>query len=185
MMRTIFYVSIFATLFACASNKASIDYDPRADFAAFQTYAWSELTDEKTGQSKLTNPLVHQRVRDAIETEMNTKGFQMANAGQADVLVGYNLSVVAIGQSSRGHVSVGVGRARSHSQAGVSVGVPVGHQRVVNEGTLVISIMEGQSNSVIWQGASSREVSQQQDPQRSEQMIREVVNEILVNFPPK
>ena len=184
MLRFIASVLAVGMLAACASNKPNIDYDPTANFAAYKTFAWSVTTDTQTGKSKNDNPLIHQRVREAIENGLVSKGFSKADASEADLLVTYHLSVVARGPATRGYVSVGIGSFGSHSSVGISVGAPVGAQRVVKEGTLVIEIMDAKTNSLIWQGSSSREVSQQQDPQKSEQLIKQAVDEILANYPP-
>jgi hypothetical protein len=67
---------------------------------------------------------------------------------------------------------------------GVSVGVPVS-QRPIEEGTLVIDIIDAKKNSLVWQGAGARTLSRSASPEKAQAMIDEVVKEILAGYPPK
>ena len=170
-------------LWSCAGNKANIDYDTRVDFSAYKTYVWSEKTDDATKQSKVDSPLVHQRVRESIEENLQAKGLQRADAAQADLLVTYHLSVAVTGRTSSS-VSFGVGSFGSHSSVGLSVGVPVGG-RNIEEGTLVIDMIDTKTNSLVWQGAASRQLSRSPTPEKTKAMVDEVVSEMLAGYPPK
>jgi len=169
-------------LWSCASGP-SVDYDVTADFSTYKTYAWSEKTDEETNKSMANSPLVHKRVRADIDENLQSKGFQMADAGQADLLVSYHLSVAVTGHSSSS-VSFGVGSFGGHSSVGLSVGVPVGG-RTIKEGTLMIDFVDARTSNLVWQGASSRQLSRSPTPEKTNANIDEVVSEILKKFPPK
>jgi len=101
-------------LASCASNQSNVDYDPTVNFAQYKKYAWSEKTDEQTGRSKIDTPLVHQRVRESIETALAAKGLQKVDTAQADILVVYHLSVAAVGPLVNGTRAA---RARSPAVA--------------------------------------------------------------------
>lgn len=183
MERKAYFILLMLLVSACAGDKANVDYDATADFSAFKTYAWSDKKDEATSKSIEAYPLFHQRIRDSIDAAMKTKGFQLGDVSQADMLISYHLSVAATGYSGSS-VSFGVGSFGHSSGVGLSVGVPVsGH--VVEEGTLVINIIDAKKNSVVWQGSSSRELSRSPTPEKTNEMVNEVVNNILANYPPK
>ncbi|WP_455207006.1 DUF4136 domain-containing protein [Kaarinaea lacus] len=177
------YVLIFLLLWSCAGNKASVDYDTSVDFNTYRAYAWSEKTDEATSKSKVDSPLVHQRVRESIEENLKVKGLQRVDAAQADILVSYHLSVAVTGHTSSS-VSFGVGSFGPHSSVGLSVGVPVGG-RTIEEGTLVIDLIDAKKNSVVWQGAASRQLARSPTPEKMKAAVDEVVVEILGGYPPK
>ncbi len=187
MKRYVYYFLLVFLVSACAGNKANVDFDTSADFGAFKTFAWSEATDEATIKSITAAPLVHQRVRESIESNLETRGLKSVDAAQADMLVTYHLSVAVTGHTSSS-VSVGIGRSRtgssSRSSIGISGRVPVG-RRTVQEGTLVIAMIYAKSNSVIWQGSSSRQLSRSSTPERQQALVNEVVNERLEKYPPR
>jgi hypothetical protein len=170
-------------LWSCAGNRPSIDYDTRADFSTYKTYAWSDKTDDTTRKSMTDSPLVHQRVRESIDENLQAKGLRSVEASQADLLVSYHLSVAVTGRTSSS-VSFGVGSFGSHSSVGLSVGVPVGG-RNIEEGTLVIDMNDAKTNSLVWQGAASRQLARSPTPEKTKAAVDEVVSEILASYPPK
>ena len=177
------FLLVLILLSACAGNKANVDYDAAADFSAYKTYAWSDKSDEATSKSRTAEPLLHKRIRESVDAAMATKNFKLVDATSADVLLTYHLSVAATGYSGSS-VSFGIGSFGHSSGVGLSVGVPVSG-RVVEEGTLVINIIDAKKNSVVWQGSSSRQLSRSPTPEKTRQMVDVVVNEILVAYPPK
>ncbi|WP_455221325.1 DUF4136 domain-containing protein [Kaarinaea lacus] len=182
-MRLSYFVLLNIFLWSCAGNKPSVDYDTTADFSTYKTYAWSEKTDNTTSKSMTDSPLVHKRVRESIDENLQAKGLQSADASKADLLVNYHLSVAVTGHSSSS-VSFGIGSFGHHSSVGLSVGVPVGG-RTIEEGTLLIDIIDAKTNSVVWQGASSRQLSSSPTPEKTKAVVDEVVGEILAGYPPK
>ena len=182
-IRLIYFCLVIFLLSSCAGNKPSVDYDTTVDFGTFKTYAWSDKADEPTTKSKADSPLVHQRVHESIDENLQAKGLQSVDTSQADLLVSYHLSVAVTGRTSSS-VSFGVGSFGSHSSVGLSVGVPVGG-RNIEEGTLVIDMTNAKTNSLVWQGAASRQLSRSPTPEKTKAAVDEVVNEILAGYPPK
>jgi hypothetical protein len=171
-------------LCSCAANKAHVDYDTTVSFASYKTYAWSKDTDKKTGQSRLDTPLVHQRVQESIEKRLSAKGLKKVETAQADVLVTYHLSVAAVGQTSSS-MSLGFGRSSGRSSIGISLGMPLG-SRTIEEGTLVIDLIDSKNSTMVWRGIASRKLSRGDlNPEQARANIDEVVQEILDNYPPK
>ncbi|WP_350609356.1 DUF4136 domain-containing protein, partial [Pseudoalteromonas sp. 41-MNA-CIBAN-0057] len=52
-------------------------------------------------------------------------------------------------------------------------------------GTLVIDIIDRESNQLIWRGAKDGRLKKKQTPSQREAAIKETVANILSNFPPK
>jgi hypothetical protein len=65
-----------------SSMTVHTDYDRTANFAAFKTYTWREGT-------KLPNPLMEQRVIDAVDAQLKAKGLTRVDTG-GDVSVTYH-----------------------------------------------------------------------------------------------
>jgi hypothetical protein len=178
------HILMVGLLCSCAATKPNVDYDTEANFSSYKTYALSEVSDEKTAKSRIDSPLVHQRVRESIESQLDAKGLKKVDRAQADILIAYHLSTAAVGHTGA-TMSLGVGRSTGRSSLGVSVGVPLG-QRVVEEGTLVIDIIDSKTNTMVWRGVASRRLSQGQvSAEQAKTTIDGTVEEILMNYPPK
>ncbi len=73
------FVLLVLIAIPCFAQKVSTDYNKDFDFTSLKTYSWQEGT-------PASNPLMHQRVVKAIETNLAAKGFQPAQ--EAPVPVG-------------------------------------------------------------------------------------------------
>ena len=165
----------------CARVSVHTVVDPSANFTTYTTFAF--LPDggstERPGGARhrvrlVEDPLYHAHVQEAIAAELAVKGFRPARESiEPDLLIGYQTLV-------RNRADVvpplyGVGwRGR------VYVAAP-GHARWYKEGTLVIDMIDGQSRETVWRGVG---VGAMRDMRTGEE-IREAVQEILKDFPPK
>ncbi len=73
----------------CAPLSVHVDYDTQADFSGLRTFGW--LPEPRaTGVPRADNPLLHQRIREAIEAQLTAQGFVADDDPQ--FRVGYHLS---------------------------------------------------------------------------------------------
>jgi len=52
-------------------------------------------------------------------------------------------------------------------------------------GTLIIDIVDRESNQLVWRGAKEGRLKKNQSPEKREASINKTVSEILSNFPPQ
>ena len=52
-------------------------------------------------------------------------------------------------------------------------------------GTLIIDIVDRESNQLVWRGAKEGRLKKNQSPEQREASINKTVSEILSNFPPQ
>jgi hypothetical protein len=164
---------------ACATLRVGADFDHAASFSGYHSFTW--LVREHHGSG---NPLVVQRAHDAIEAELNRKGFTFASdAAAADFAVDFT-----IGAQDRMEV-----HSYPAPYAGWEWGYPGwwgysywGNQvdvRQYREGTLSIDIFDARTHRPVWHGWAKRELTAA-DIAHSEGPIREAVSALLVKFPP-
>ena len=177
---------LFGILFltACATQKPNYDYLAGSDFGNYSTYAWLSVDKASADNHRSKNPLIDQRIVDAIDNALAAKGLRKVS-DISDILINYHVSVSQQEQQQpRGRVSIGSSRYSGSSSLGFAVSVPVGGTRTYQEGTLVIDMIAADSKQLLWQGWGSRTVRQDTDPERMTALINEVVGEILANYPP-
>jgi hypothetical protein len=46
-------------------------------------------------------------------------------------------------------------------------------------------MIDAKKNSIVWQGAASRQLSRSPTPEKTKAAVDEVVNDILASYPPK
>jgi hypothetical protein len=154
------------------AQKTSFDYDKKADFGAFKTYALQDGT-------KVGDPLIDNRIVAAIESELAAKGLTPA-ASSPDVKVAYHIAFDK--KQDITAYSSGMG-------AGYRWGGGWGTTNVrVNEilvGTLVIDVATASSNEIVWRGIGTKEVDVQAKADKRDKNISAAVKKILKDFPPK
>ena len=180
------YIVLFCALWlsACATQKPNYDYLAGADFSNYKSYAWVAVAEQSKENHRAKNQLVDKRIIDAVDSSLAAKGLRKVS-DNPDMLINYHVSVSEQEQQQpRGRVSIGTSSYGRGSSVGFAVSMPVGGTRTYQEGTLVIDMMDAKNKDLLWQGWGSRTVRQDTDPERLTALIKEVVAEILANYPP-
>lgn len=170
-------------LAACTTLRVGSDHDPAAGFSAYHTYAWMP-PHTKIGESP--NPLMVQRAHDAVEEALSAKGYRLvSSASQPDFAVDFT-----IGSRERTDV-----RSYPAPYAGPWLwggsywwGAPYWGSEVdvrqYREGTISIDAFDGRTHRPVWHGWARKELTRA-DLEHSSGSIREAVDAVLAQFPPK
>jgi len=168
-------------LAACTTLRVGSDHDPAASFSTYHSYAWMP---PHTNAYESPNPLVVQRAHDAIQDALSAKGYQLVgNAAQADFVVDFT-----IGSRERTDIEsypapYGGPWFRSYWWGAPYWGSEVNvHQ--YREGTISIDVFDGRTHRPAWHGWARKELTRA-DLEHSAGSIREAVDSVLAQFPPK
>jgi len=160
----------------CSRFTVETRYDPMARFTALRTYAWRPGPPLETGDPRIDDAVLDQRLRSAIERVLAKKGFRPAAEGKKpDFLVGY---YVALHQETRTRTSNQL--FGSDGQAS-----PRPDTYPYEEGTLQIDIVNTANSKLLWRGAGIGVVDPSASPDTRKKRINAAVAQILSKFPPK
>lgn len=170
-MKTFKLLSILfiATLASCSSVRVNADYDKKANFTNYKTYAYLKSGIDKVEISDLDK----KRILYSIDEVMATKGFTKSE--NPDVLI-------SIFTKERERVDI-------YNNAGFGWGWNpwwgMGYSSVVTtpEGTLFIDIIDAKTKELVWQGEGSGYLTTNTD--KKDARIKEFVSKILEQYPPK
>ena len=168
--KLLFLPIIALVITSCSSVRVTTDYDTKADFNQYKTFAFYKTGIDKAAISDLDK----KRIMRAIETELLAKG--MTKSAKPDVLVSlFTKSRERINIDDNSHGGFFYPRYYGNSQILVS-------QRT--EGTLFIDMLDAKRKELIWQGIGTgtlrvKEVS------KKEARIKEFVKEIMAKYPPE
>lgn len=151
--------------------------DPQADFNAFRTFGW--YRDAKPDAAAPPLSLLDSNIRAALKAELTRKGYQEVAAGAApDLLVDYETVRAEKIKSNPIRIGVGVGSWGGSGGGGVSVGSP--SARNVDEGTLVVHVVDPKRKAEVFEGRASRELGKSgADPAA----VQSAVADVLRDFP--
>ncbi len=160
-------LAVLAAPAAATAQTVKVDYDAKADFSRYRTFAWSEA------QEPAKNPANHIRITVAAERELAAKGLQKAESGPADVRVRYYSKIEKKLKSSS--------RQESGTWQPNDLRTVVDVSRV-DQGTLILELSDGESRAVVWRGTA---VGVAPRPDLVAEVIDASMKKIVAAYPPK
>jgi len=155
--------------FAVADD-VKTDFDKKADFSQYRTYEW--------GTVQTSNPLWQQRVIDAVDKDLQAKGWQKVPSGG-------DVTVMAVGstrnQQEYQTFYTGIGpRWRWRGFGDEEATTTVQNYQV---GTLVVDLYDARSNRLIFRGTATDTLSDK--PEKNEKKLEKAVDKMFDKFPPQ
>ncbi len=176
-------------LAACSRIETRTETAAGADFSALKTYAW--VPRKSRGGAKFSERFLFtdQRIREAVDRELAKRGFRLVGEdAQPDFWVQY-YTWADEGVTSDGpyphYERWGARRMGTLDAATRRYGDYRMSARDVRQGTLIISILDGDGRRELWRGAAEAPVQDQHDRNKVGRLIDQAVQQILGAFPPK
>jgi len=185
MIAPLVCIALVAAALGCSTRKSmyvNTDYDPHAlpDFPFYETYSWLP----ENGDREI-DEVVAARITNAVDRELDAKGFHLVeNIQGPDFLVGYHVAI----DDKLGALDInsyyGYHWGR-WEDAYTPIGDPTTIVREFEQGTLIIDIVDGDSDSLAWRGTARTELKPESPVEDRRKLVRKAVEMILREFPPK
>jgi len=160
-------------LSACSSIQVNYDYEKTADFETYKTYDY--YSDMNTGLSELDT----RRFLNAMDTALQSRGYTLS--ATPDFLIDIKSSEYQDVQSN--NVGVGVGGTGSNVGGGISLGIPIGMNKLNRE--LIIDFVDENKNGLFWQAVTQSNYNPNASPEKREAQFQAIVAKVLEGFPPE
>jgi hypothetical protein len=166
---------VAATLLtACASVRVTSDYDHRASFSQYQTYAWLPRA-----HTRSQNPLATRHAQEAIDAEMQKKGYTLvSDMDGADIVVDFTLAAKERLDIQSYPVAYRGPWMWGRRYYGDQIDL-----RTYREGSLVIDIFDGRTHQPVWTGKATKELSRA-ELEHSRAPVQAATTAVLAAFPP-
>lgn len=164
-------------LSGCATMEIAHDYDTAYDYSKLNTYSWVPAGPK--GRGFRGNSLLEDRVRSAVDRQLQAKGFVKTEGRSPDFFVNYTVTLdqktnIQIIQEHYDYRPITWGAAPGHTMVDV-------HE--YDEGTLILDIIDARTRKLIWRGSAKDEVNLSATPEKKTRKINEAVERILQGFP--
>ncbi len=175
-----------AFLIGCGGGlQVDTDFDPQADFASMETYAWAQRTPTGDDDPRVYNALVARRLKTAVDNALQAKGFREVSSSP-DVYVAWHGAIK--GKMSYETISndYGYGWGR-YGRGGWHMGATSSRTEVRewDEGTLLIDFIDAGTEELVYRTVGQAKLSQaRRTPQEAQAGANEVVLQMLADFPP-
>ena len=159
---------IILSLCSAVAAKVTVDWDKQASFTGYKTYAWQKGTPAK-------NPLMDQRIVDAIDKQLSLKGLQKVESEKdADLVLVYHAAVGTETELNTTNMG-GWGMRWGGGMTMTTVDkIPVGQ--------LVVDIGDAKTKKLLWLGNASGTLSD--NPDKNVKKINDAVEKMFKKFPP-
>jgi len=159
---------------SCSSVRVATDYDKKADFNDYQTYAFYK---PGIDQAKISD-LDKRRILRSIDTEMAVKG--LTKSETPDLLVSIFTKENERVDVYNNNFGGGWGW-RPYYYRGFYGGSTVSRS---TEGSLFVDLIDTKTNELVWQGIGRSSLYTGSDIVKKEEQINKIVSEILMEYPP-
>jgi hypothetical protein len=152
------------------AQKLETDYDHSVNFNHYRTYSWGDVHS--------TDPFVEQRIRDAVDHDLQAKGWQLVPAA-GDV----TLTAVAIKRNQAEYTTFYDGMGGGWRWHGWGGGMATTTVEKVPVGTLVVDIYDTSTKQLIWRGLAHDQLSDK--PDKDTKKLEKAVDKLFDKFPPR
>lgn len=153
---------------ASCSSTAHIEKDDNTDFSRYKTFAWIDKDGEGKEDVNRNNDLTEQKIRTAVNSELEKNSGWREVKNKPDVLLSYDVLVERSTKESTNPVySNPYSRVvyNPYTRRYMSIYYPSRFQgyerdeRLVKEGTVTISMIDTKTDKTVWQGWTTDEVN--------------------------
>lgn len=177
-MKRIGYFLALLILSGCASP-VRMEYDTDTDFSGYKRFTWVAPEIRKIESPILDSELLTDRVRSAVKEVLTRQGFTEVEEN-ANFFITYHTASKEKLRSSP--FSIGIGYGGHHGRWGHSVIFDGPDVRSYEEGVLILDIINCSESKLVWRSWDKSLVTQKN---YSEAAVRQAVEEMLSEFPPR
>jgi hypothetical protein len=168
----------------CAGQQVTTDYSPATRFSEYRSFALVMPPD--TGAQQLLD----QRVRNAVQAQLTSRGLTLTDRQDADLYVGY-------GMVDKTHTNIytyrdgwGWGGGRwgwRYWRYGVAWPMTVQRQiETYTDGTVIVNLVDAKTKQVVWEGEVADVVSiPVNNPAKATKEVDAAVQKLFSKYPPQ
>jgi hypothetical protein len=142
---------------------------PGADFSKYHTYKWVTIEG-----AKQPNQITDAQIKQAIDSQLATKGMSKVEGDPADLYVGYQ---VALQQQTQWN-AYGTGGPRWG-------GMGTATQSTINIGTLVLDFYDPTTKQLVWSGTATKTLNPSSNQEKNQKNLDKAMAKLLKSYPPK
>lgn len=161
-------LAALAAAASCSTLKISSDYDKRADFTKYGTWAWKD-------DGSIRDPVWSRRVQSTLEDELAKKGLRRSEENpDLWVVVHARLSAET--------------RVTSYSPAwgygwGYWAGPGITTVYEIPVGMVIIDLADARRKELVWRGRASDTIRAGKEPEEREQRFIQILAEMFSGYP--
>jgi hypothetical protein len=168
---------------ACSGVKYRSDFDPQASFSGFNTYSWADRTPTGDDDPRVYNDIVDGRIKLAADRALEAKGYRKVT-DNPDFYVAWHgaidgkMNVTTINS----HYGYGWGW---YGYGRMGMGASQTYVNEWDEGTLLIDVIDGGTNNLVWRGTATAELRESRSADEAQRRLDDILANLFDRFPPQ
>jgi hypothetical protein len=146
------------------------NYMPGTDFSKYKTYKWVNIE----GGSH-PNQIVDAQIKQSVDSQLTSKGLTKTDSDNADLYVGYQISV----DQEKQWNAYGMGGGFRFG------GMATAQSTTISVGTLVLDMYDRSAKQLVWTGSATKTVDPGKSQEKNQQNLNKAMQKVLKNYPPK
>ena len=188
MTKKTFTVLVTLTLLMAGTAlaiKVGYNYDSDANFSQYKTYKWVDIP-----KGEQIDDLTAKDLRNAINAQLQAKGLREVQSDDADLYVGFQLSVshekqLNVYNSGWGYGPGWGGRWYGGWGGGMSTGMSTGTTSTIEVGSFDFDMYDVKAKRLVWRGVATGTIKTYKKPEKRRKAFAKGAKKLLKNFPPK
>jgi hypothetical protein len=161
---------ILVTCSAALAQDVTYNFAAGTNFSNFKTYKWVNIPG-----ADAPDQILDQQIKQSIDSQLAGKGFTKTEADNADLYVGYQLSIAQEKQWNA------YGTGMGWRMGG---GMATATSSVIQIGTLGFDVYDHAGKQLIWRGSATKTLNPPKDPDKKQKNLDKAVAKLLKDFPP-
>ena len=154
---------------SCRAQDVTYNFMPGTDFSKFHTYKWVDIEG-----GAHPNQIMDQEIKQAVDSQLASKGLTKTDSDKADLYVGYQ---IAVDQQKQWN-AWGTGR-------GFGGGMGSATSSTINIGTLVLDMYDPGPKQLVWTGHATKTIDPSSNQEKNMKNLNKAMAKLLKNYPPK
>lgn len=168
-------VIIGVVLFASGSVLAqdvTYNFAQGTNFSKFKTYKWVSIPG-----AEQPDQLLDQQIKQSIDSQLVMKGLTKSDGDNADLYIGYQVSIT----QERQWNAYGMGGGPGWRMGG---GMGTATSTTIQIGTLDLDMYDQAGKQLVWRGSATKTLNPPKDPEKKQKNLDKAMAKLLKNFPP-
>ena len=185
-MKKMFLLAMGVLVLAASSalcQDVRYNFDKEADFSKFKTYKWVEIK----GAQK-PNDILDKQIREAIDSQLATKGLSKVDGDDADLYIGYQTAIDTEKEFTSFQSGWGPGPGWYgggwYGAGGMMSTTTTGSTSTIYKGQLDLDMYEAAKKDMVWRGTVTKTIDPKAKPEKQQKNLNKAVAKLLKNFPP-
>jgi len=164
-------------------------YDPKIDFSSPKSFSWMPDLSLNVDDARIDTALLEKRIREAVASELEARGYTQKLAGIPDFYVAYQVALkeklkVSPHQSAYGFDPTWGWHHRGQFGSGPSGSGP--YVKEAEAGSLILDIIQAEGSKLVWRGYVDAHIDPARDTERKKiERINEAFRLLFEPFPPR